>query len=208
MIGISSDKDAKPFNAVGMTKAIMERILIEGNMWSETRFNCVRYGNVIASLGSVVPLFLDQIAYGQPITVTSREMTRFLLRLDGAVNVVFSALQNVGRGEIFVPDVPAARIIDLTEAMIDGRDIPIIVTGIRPGEKVHEIMISDEESNYTTARAGYYVIRPMLPELLSEPLGEPALTSEYSASKITLDRQGIKNLIQEFMTGSREGEIA
>ena len=175
----------------------MERILIEGNMWSETRFNCVRYGNVIASRGSVVPLFLDQIAHGQPITVTSREMTRFLLRLDGAVNVVFSALQNAGRGEIFVPDVPAARIIDLTEAMIDGRDIPIIVTGIRPGEKVHEIMISDEESNYTTARAGYYVIRPMLPELLSEPLGEPALTSEYSASKITLDRQGIKNLIQE-----------
>src|SRR2546423_5039363 len=127
---------------MGMTKAVMERVLIEANLdCPDTRFMCVRYGNVIASRGSVVPLFLDQIRHGGPVTITMREMTRFLLPLDQAVDTVFAALATGQRGDTYVPLVPAARVVDLAEVMIDGRDIKMVVTGIRPGEKVHEIMV-------------------------------------------------------------------
>jgi FlaA1/EpsC-like NDP-sugar epimerase len=136
VIGISTDKACKPINVMGMTKAVMERIFVEANLRQpDTRFACVRYGNVVASRGSVVPLFLEQIAKGGPVTVTLKEMTRFLLTLDRAVDTVIAALQHAQRGEIYVPRVPAARMTDLAEVLIDGRDIPIVYTGIRPGEK-------------------------------------------------------------------------
>ena len=138
VVGISTDKACKPINVMGMTKAIMERIFVEGNtQCGDTRFNLVRYGNVIASRGSVVPLFLDQIANKGPVTITVKEMTRFLLSLNQAVDVVFEALRNGRRGETFIPKVQAARMVDLAETLIDGRDIPILYTGIRPGEKLH-----------------------------------------------------------------------
>ena len=104
VIGISTDKACKPINVMGMTKAVMERILVEANLRQPaTRFACVRYGNVVASRGSVVPLFLEQIARGGPVTVTLKEMTRFLLTLDGAVDTVLAALAEAKPGEIYVP---------------------------------------------------------------------------------------------------------
>jgi FlaA1/EpsC-like NDP-sugar epimerase len=209
MVGISTDKACKPINVMGMTKALQERILIEANQsCPRTRFVCVRYGNVIASRGSVVPLFLDQIAHGGPVTVTTKEMTRFLLSLERAVDTVFAAVRHALPGEIYVPQVPSARIADLAEVLINGQDIPIVYTGIRPGEKVHEIMISEEECYRTLARDGYYVICPMLPELRRDPRPEPALTGEYSSANVTLDRAGLTALLAPYLNGAIEGETA
>ncbi len=208
VIALSTDKACKPINVMGMSKAVMERIITEANMWSDTRFGAVRYGNVIASRGSVVPLFLDQIANGGPVTITSTDMTRFLLSLDRAVDTVFAAIKSGKRGELYIPQVPAARITDLAKVLINGHDIPVEVVGIRPGEKLHEILVSDEESYRTIERDGYYVIRPMLPELLDDTLGEPALTSEYSSSVVTLDHASLRNLLEEYLTQHRMGEKA
>jgi UDP-glucose 4-epimerase len=203
VVGISTDKACKPINVMGMTKAVMERILVEANIdCKNTRFACVRYGNVIASRGSVVPLFLEQIAHGGPVTITLAEMTRFLLSLDQAVDTVFAAIREALPGETYIPRVSAARMVDLAEVLIDGRNIPIVYTGIRPGEKIHEIMVSEEECYRTAARGDYYVISSMLPELRSVSMNEPALTSEYSSAHVTLDGEGLRRLLQPFLRNS------
>jgi FlaA1/EpsC-like NDP-sugar epimerase len=183
VVGVSTDKACKPVNTMGMTKAIQERIFVQGNMrcpW--TRFVCVRYGNVLASRGSVIPLFHEQIRTGGPITITTTDMTRFLLSLEDAVDTVFAAVLNGGRGETFVPRAPSANIVDIANALIGDRKIELRVTGIRPGEKIHEIMVSGEEAYRTVARGQYYGILPMLPEVLGEGTWTPALTAEYSSA--------------------------
>lgn len=200
VVAISTDKACKPINVMGMTKAIQERIFIEANInSSRTRFVCVRYGNVIASRGSVVPLFLDQIARGGPVTITLKEMTRFLLTLDQAVDTIFAAIRHAQAGEIYVPQVPAARIVDVAEVLINGRNIPITYTGIRPGEKIHEVMISAEESYHTIERNGYYVITPMLPELQPTPIEQLALTDEYSSAHVTLSQAELRELLAPYL---------
>jgi UDP-glucose 4-epimerase len=197
VIGISTDKACKPVNVMGMTKAVMERILVQANVeCPSTRFVCVRYGNVIASRGSVVPLFRDQIAHGGPVTITTEEMTRFLLSLDRAVDTVFAALAEARRGETYVPRVPAARIVDLAKSMIGSRDVPIVVTGVRPGEKTHEIMVSEEECHRTISRGEYYVILPILPELRGEGAGDAALNREYSSAEVTLQGEELRALVE------------
>lgn len=202
VVGISTDKACKPINVMGMTKALMERILIEGNIGSRrARFVGVRYGNVIASRGSVVPLFLEQIAHGGPVTVTMKEMTRFLLSLDRAVDTVFAAIRGALPGELYIPKVPAARMTDLVEVLINGQDIPVVYTGIRPGEKIHEIMVSEEECYRTVERDGYYVICPMLPELGAVPIVSPALDGEYSSANVTLDHAGLRELLAPYLNG-------
>jgi UDP-glucose 4-epimerase len=199
--GVSTDKACKPINVMGMTKAVMERILVEANLNSPgTRFVCVRYGNVIASRGSVVPLFVDQIAKGGPVTITLREMTRFLLSLDRAVDTVFAAIEHALPGETYVPMVPAARVVDVAETLINGRDIPVVYTGIRPGEKIHEIMVSEEECHRTVERGGYFVICPMLPELRQQSI-VPARTDEYSSADVTLDRGALEAMLAPYRTG-------
>jgi UDP-glucose 4-epimerase len=204
VVGISTDKACKPVNVMGMTKAIMERILIEANLETpDTRFVCVRYGNVIASRGSVVPLFLDQIARGGPVTITTSDMTRFLLTLDSAVDTVFAAMRDAGRGETFIPRAPAARITELAEVMIDGRDIPVVVTGIRPGEKTHEILVSEEECHRTIRRGDYYAIVPILPELRERDF-EPALRGEYSSNDDLLGRDALRQLMREHLRDFQE----
>jgi UDP-glucose 4-epimerase len=186
---------------MGMSKALMERTLVQANLsCPKTRHVCVRYGNVIASRGSVVPLFLDQVAHGGPLTITLKEMTRFLLSLDQAVDTVFAALQFAGPGDTYVPKVPAARVVDMAEVLINGRDIRIEYTGIRPGEKIHEIMVSEEERHRTIDRDGYYVIRPGLPELRSESIENAALQGEYSSSDITLDVEGLRRLLAAYLS--------
>jgi UDP-glucose 4-epimerase len=210
VVGVSTDKACKPINVMGLTKALMERLLVEANLsCPATRFVCVRYGNVIASRGSVVPLFLDQIAHGGPVTLTLKEMTRFLLSLDRAVDTVVAALQAAEAGETYVPRVPAARMVDVAEALINGRNIPIVYTGIRPGEKVHEIMVSDEERYRTVERDSYYVICPMLPELRRTVIDQPVLAREYSSADVTLDRDGLRNLLSQYISDDRSvGAIA
>ena len=197
VVGVSTDKACKPINVMGMTKALQERILVEANIdCPQTRFVCVRYGNVIASRGSVIPLFLDQIHQGGPVTVTMEEMTRFLLTLDRAVDIIFAAARTAKPGETYIPRVVSARVVDLAKTLINGKDIPIVYTGIRPGEKIHEIMISEEECYRTIERGEYYVICPVLPELRNEPIDKPALTNEYSSGDNPLPMNKLRDYVE------------
>ncbi len=207
VVGISTDKACKPINVMGMTKALQERIFIEANTHSEgTRFACVRYGNVLASRGSVVPLFLQQVADGGPITITRRDMTRFFLSLDHAVDTVFSAITNAQPGEIYVPKVDAANVFDVATALIGDRNLEIQITGIRPGEKVHEIMVSEEECHRTFERDGYYVIGPILPELRQES-GAPALDGEYSSARVTLSVSQLIPMLEPYVRAFSQGAL-
>ena len=198
VVGVSTDKAAKPVNVMGMTKAIQERVFIQANMrCANTRFICVRYGNVLASRGSVIPLFHEQIRSGGPVTITTAEMTRFLLSLDEAVDTVFAALRGAGRGETYIPRVPAARVTDVASVLIGDRPVQTVVTGIRPGEKVHEILVSEEECHRTVDRGKYYAILPILPELRTGDGIEPALSSEYSSADGVMDRAALAALLRE-----------
>jgi len=185
VIGISTDKACKPVNVMGMTKALQERIMIAANILNpKTRFVCVRYGNVLASRGSVIPLFHEQIRASGPLTITHPEMTRFLLSLDEAADTVFAALCHGFKGETFIPIVPSATVLNIAKALIGDKDIKIEVTGVRPGEKMHELLISEEEIHRTTKRSGYYVIKPMLPELLE---GNLVLSKELAGKYCSAD---------------------
>ncbi len=198
VLGISTDKACKPINVMGLTKALQERVLIEANRdCHKTDFSCVRYGNVIASRGSIVPLFVEQVKNRKPLTVTLAEMTRFLLSLDKAVDTVFAALTEGRRGETYVPKVKSAKITDLARALMGDEDLEIIYTGIRPGEKIHEIMVSEEECFRTNERGKYYVILPVLPELREEGDFEKVLDKEYSSKDLNISIPELRDLLAD-----------
>ncbi|MGD1046140.1 MAG: polysaccharide biosynthesis protein [Bacteroidota bacterium] len=198
VVGVSTDKACKPVNVMGMTKSLQERIFIAANILvPKTRFICVRYGNVLASRGSVIPLFHEQINNGGPVTITTKEMTRFLLPLERAVDTVIAAIEMANSGETFVPKAPSARIIDVAKALIGNRNIEVAFTGIRPGEKVHEIMVSDEEAWRTIEKSNYYAIKSMLPELVKEANYSRALVKEYSSNDFLMTIDEIKELLEK-----------
>jgi UDP-glucose 4-epimerase len=206
VVGVSTDKACKPVNVMGMTKAIQERVFVAANLdCSDTRFVCVRYGNVLASRGSVIPLFHEQIQRGGPVTITTPDMTRFLLSLNQAVDTIFAALREAKRGEIYVPRVPSARVTDLAEVLIAGRAIETSIIGIRPGEKVHEILVSEEEAYRTTRRGDYYVIMPMLPELRPEGGVSDHLEREFSSADNVMSKADLPALLtkHKLMVGDR-----
>jgi UDP-glucose 4-epimerase len=183
VVGISTDKACKPVNVMGMTKAIQERVFIHANMdCPNTRFICVRYGNVLASRGSVIPFFHEQILNGGPVTITTTDMTRFLLSLDQAVDTIFAAVRHAISGETFIPRVPSAKVTDIAEALIGDRPIKMVITGIRPGEKVDEILVSGEEAHRTIERGDYYAIQSILPELLPDEKNVYPLNDEFSSA--------------------------
>ncbi len=199
VIGISTDKACKPVNVMGMTKALKERIFVAANLLvPKTRFICVRYGNVLASRGSVIPLFHEQIRLRGPVTLTSPEMTRFLLTIDHAVDTVFAALKEARPGELYVPRVPSATMMNIALALVGSRDVPIQTTGIRPGEKLHEILVSEEECGHCVQRGtGFFCILPMLPDLKGRFTPEPnALKKEYSSSDDVLDLRQTTELLE------------
>lgn len=196
VIGISTDKACMPVNVMGMTKALQERIIIAGNMkCPDTRFVCVRYGNVLASRGSVIPLFHSQVAAGGPLTVTTPDMTRFLISLDDAVDTVMAAYLDGEPGETFVPRAPAALITNVAKAIIGDREIGIRYVGVRPGEKTHEIMVSDVEAAFTVQKGAWYAIKSMLPEVRGPAAWTPALCGEYSSSADVLDLDRTRALL-------------
>jgi UDP-glucose 4-epimerase len=198
VVGISTDKACKPVNVMGMTKAIQERIFIQGNIrCPAARFICVRYGNVLASRGSVIPLFHEQIRGGGPVTVTTADMTRFLLSLDQAVDTVFAALKNAKPGETYIPRVPSARVVDIAAALIGKRKVEIKITGIRPGEKTHEILVSEEERFHTVDRGDWYAILPILPELRPAEKITVALQDEYSSANDPMTPEQVAALLRE-----------
>jgi FlaA1/EpsC-like NDP-sugar epimerase len=191
VVGVSTDKACKPVNVMGMTKALQERIFTSANILAhDTRFICVRYGNVLASRGSVIPLFHEQIQSGGPVTLTIPSMTRFLLSIHQAVDTIFAALKNAKRGETFIPVVPSATVENIAKALIADKPVEIKVTGIRPGEKMHEILVSEEERYHTVTCDNYYAIQSMLPELREKTCSsvkELPLKKEYSSEDAVLN---------------------
>lgn len=199
VVGISTDKACKPVNVMGMTKAIQERVFITANLdCMQTRFICVRYGNVLASRGSVIPLFHEQIRAGGPITITTEDMTRFLLSLDQAVDTIFAAVKGARRGETYIPRVPSAKVTDIAKALIGKRRIKTVVTGIRPGEKIHEILVSEEEAHRTVPRGNYYVIRPILPEISGDIGKTKTLGKEFSSADNVMPRKELEATLKKF----------
>jgi UDP-N-acetylglucosamine 4,6-dehydratase/5-epimerase len=165
LVALSTDKAVKPVNAMGMSKAMMEKIVVSKNLGqTDTRFCCVRYGNVMGSRGSVIPLFQKQIAMGGPVTLTVPHMTRFLMTLDQSVDLVVHAMTNTRGGEIFVRKAPAATVLDLARAMIDrygeGREIAVREIGIRPGEKIDEVLVNEYEIRRATESETYFTVHP------------------------------------------------
>lgn len=198
VVGVSTDKACKPVNVMGMTKAIQERVFLQANLdCPATRFICVRYGNVLASRGSVIPLFHDQIQHGGPVTITTPEMTRFLISLDQAVDTIFAALRGANRGETYIPRIPSARVVDIAEVLIGDRPIETSTTGIRPGEKIHEILVSEEETPRTVARDDYYAILPVLPELRHATEEVQRLEKEYSSADDNMTKKGVADMLRQ-----------
>ncbi len=162
---ISTDKAVKPVNVMGMTKALQERLVLKGNLSRQnkgTRLCCVRYGNVLRSRGSVVPFFRRQLALGQTMTITDERMTRFLLTLNEAIDLVLYAAEHTEGGEVFVRKAPAARVTDIAKVLAAeaGKPCDYRVIGILPGEKLHEILVSEEELVRVRDFGQYYAVQP------------------------------------------------
>jgi UDP-N-acetylglucosamine 4,6-dehydratase/5-epimerase len=162
VIALSTDKAVYPINAMGISKAMMERVIVsKGRNVKGTMIACTRYGNVMASRGSVIPLFIDQVRNGNPITITDPNMTRFMMSLDQAVDLVLFAFENGRSGDIFVQKAPAATVELLTKTMkkILGRpDHEVKTIGTRHGEKLYETLLTKEEMVKATDMGEYYRI--------------------------------------------------
>jgi UDP-N-acetylglucosamine 4,6-dehydratase (inverting) len=169
VVALSTDKAVNPVNLYGATKLCEEKIIIQGNAYAagfDTRLSCVRYGNVVGSRGSVVPLFRRQIAEGR-LTITDERMSRFWITLPQAVDLVEYAIEHSVGGEIFIPKIPSMKVVDLAAAMAPG--VPVEIIGIRPGEKLHEVLITDDESRHTIDAGDVYVVLPEHPWWTDHP---------------------------------------
>jgi UDP-N-acetylglucosamine 4,6-dehydratase/5-epimerase len=161
VLALSTDKAVNPVNLYGATKLAAEKLFVQSNAYAgvlPTRFSCVRYGNVIGSRGSVIPLFLQQRANGTVLTITDDRMTRFWLSLEHGVRFVIRAIAAMHGGEVFVPKIPSTRITDLAQAVASAAEIEVI--GIRPGEKLHEVLIHEDEARAAVELDDMYVIMP------------------------------------------------
>jgi UDP-glucose 4-epimerase len=171
VICLSTDKAVYPINAMGISKAMMEKVMVAKSRVLEgsgTVVCATRYGNVMASRGSVIPLFADQLRADQPLTVTDPNMTRFMMSLEDAVELVLYAFQNGDNGDIFVQKAPAATIEVLVKALLEvmGRTShPVHVMGTRHGEKLYETLLSREEMAAAEDRGGYYRVAPDMRDL-------------------------------------------
>jgi UDP-N-acetylglucosamine 4,6-dehydratase len=178
VLALSTDKAVNPVNLYGATKLCAEKIIVQGNAYaaqSPTRLACVRYGNVVGSRGSVVPIFRKQASEGR-LTITDKRMSRFWITLEQAVELVLFALDHAAGGEILVPKLPSMRVVDLAEAVAPG--VPCETIGIRPGEKLHEVLLTTDETRHTVDAGEVYVVLPERPWwehsswLEGEPLAE------------------------------------
>jgi len=163
VIALSTDKAVYPINAMGMSKALMEKLVVAKSRLVDPRktlFCCTRYGNVMASRGSVIPLFIKQIKEGGPLTITDPNMTRFLMSLDDAVDLVLYAYENGQQGDTFVQKAPASTIADLAQALKElfSADNEIKIIGTRHGEKLYESLMTREEMAHSDDLGGYYRI--------------------------------------------------
>ena len=219
VVVLSTDKAVYPINAMGISKAMMEKVAVAKSRSSNaTVINVTRYGNVMCSRGSVIPLFVNQIRAGQPITITDPAMTRFMMTLDDAVDLVLFAFQHGQPGEIFVQKAPAATIEVLAQSlthMLGAPDHPIHVIGTRHGEKLFEVLLSREEMVAAQDLGGYYRVPPDLRDLNYGKFveqGEVKISEavEYNSHNTTrLDVPGMQALLMKlrFMQATVRGEV-
>ena len=183
VIALSTDKAVNPVNLYGATKLCQEKIVSQGNAYaadSPARFSSARYGNVVGSRGSVIPIFKAQAESGV-LTITDDRMTRFWITLDQAIDFVLGCLDQMGGGEIFVPKIPSMRVVDMATALAPDAELRIV--GIRPGEKLHEVLLTEDESRHTLDLGFGYVIEPEYASwTLRDHQGTPVPTSFRYAS--------------------------
>ncbi len=202
---ISTDKAVNPRNVMGATKLLAERLTVSANFYKgsrKTAFSCVRFGNVLNSRGSVVPLFAKQIREHRCITITDTSMTRFVMSVSQAVELILKATMRMRGGEIFVLKMPAVNITDLARAVIEElgpscgvapEDVAIKCVGRRPGEKMHEELMTDDEAEYATEMNGLYVIELGNPNAQTE--GSKANYTSYFSTRLSEDE--IRKILRE-----------
>ncbi|MBN2240377.1 MAG: polysaccharide biosynthesis protein [Dehalococcoidales bacterium] len=211
MVAISTDKAVNPLNVMGATKLLAERLVISANFYKglrKTVFSCVRFGNVIGSRGSIVEIFTEQIKKGGPVTVTDPDMTRFIMSIPKAVELVMKATEIAGGGEIFIFKMPSLRIGDLTVVMIDtlskkyGIDpvtIGIEIVGPRIGEKNYEELMTIEEASNAVETEDMYIIHPDYPGYRKTHTGASSFCLLSNNKDILLSKNEIAGLLQELI---------
>lgn len=208
VVVLSTDKAAYPINAMGMSKALMEKVMVAKSRNlndSETIFCATRYGNVMASRGSVIPLFVDQIKSGQPLTITDPNMTRFMMTLEDAVDLVLFAFENAQQGDLFVQKAPASTIELLANTLIDmyGVSNELKIIGTRHGEKVYETLVNREDMLKAEDLGGYFRIPADTRDLnyaqfVSEGLHDVNSFEEYHSHNTTrLDKENLRILLSK-----------
>lgn len=196
MADVSSDKAVLPINTYGMCKAIGEKLTLNASLLNcNTKFMVIRGGNVMGTAGSVIPLFINQIKRYNKITLTNKEMTRYFLSLPEAIKLLFTAIESDINGALFIMKMPACRIIDLAEVLIEyygNQDTKIEEIGIRPGEKLNEVLISEHESPYTYIYDdNYYFIS-------HKEVDYPKVDfKEYNSSTNLMNKKEIKALLNK-----------
>lgn len=212
VLAISTDKAVNPVNLYGVTKLGAEKLFIQSNSYAgghDTRFSCTRYGNVVGSRGSVVPVFLQQRHTGK-ITVTDERMTRFWISLDQGVRFVIRCIEQMHGGEVFVPKIPSMSVKDLGAAIAP--DCEIVYSGIRPGEKLHEVLVSEDEARSTVELDDMFVVQPTGTLWFGkewEKVGKKLPDGfRYASNTNTewLDLDGIKEMIRPFQEAFEQGK--
>ncbi|TKH33155.1 hypothetical protein C1I59_22255 [Paenibacillus polymyxa] len=220
VVAISTDKVVNPTNTMGATKLLSERLISAANLYKgskRTIFSCVRFGNVMGSRGSVIPLFRDQIAKGIPVTVTHAEMTRFMMSIPQAAQLVIDAAHYSQGGEVFVLKMPILKITDLAQCLVDSYEEAvgqpyrgeIIETGIRPGEKLYEELMSLEESERALENGQMYIIPSLFHTAEQEYAGfQKAIRQEYSSTTAPqIFPKAIRELIEQNGLGFTIGAV-
>ncbi|HSJ53654.1 MAG TPA: UDP-N-acetylglucosamine 4,6-dehydratase (inverting) [Anaerolineae bacterium] len=202
VIALSTDKAVSPINLYGATKLVAEKLFVQGNAYAGaggTRLSCVRYGNVVGSRGSVIPVFQQQQANGK-ITITDERMTRFWITLEQGVRFVLKCTEIMRGGEVFVPKIPSMSLVDLAEVIAPGCERETV--GIRPGEKLHEVLVSRDESRYALEFDDMYLIQPVHPwwQVQEYPGARPMEDgSKFSSDGNTwwLSREELRQMVEE-----------
>ncbi len=204
VMALSTDKAVSPVNLYGTTKLAAEKLFIQSNTYAAgtaTRFSCVRYGNVVGSRGSVIPIFINQRQNGK-LTITDPRMTRFWLTLDQGVRFVIQCTEQMQGGEVFIPKIPSTRLVDLARIIAPEADLEVV--GIRPGEKLHEVLINEDEARSTIELDTMYVVQPTAAlwfghewEKLGKPLPEGFRYSSET-NPVWLSIEQIKEIVAPF----------
>jgi len=202
VIAVSTDKAVKPVNAMGMTKALQEKLILSDEITKDkTTFCCVRYGNVLGSRGSVIPLWDKRLEQNKSLPITHPDMTRFMLTLSQAIDLVFYSLKNGKGGEIFVKKAPATKMVTLARAYAElktgKKNYPLEYIGIRAGEKIDEVLVSEEEMRRVSEKKDHFVIKRE--SLIDKSfLKKSTKLTEYGSGTITpLNIEELKSLMKK-----------